>query len=100
MTNNNTKCFFCNDTEDIILEIGVPFCRDEQACLARQKQQAKERAAEREWKVGDWYTVIENEVRFTGKIVKIDHDGYHVEWAGGRQTVEKKPDPAQSRMRG
>lgn len=46
MTNNKTKCFFCNDTEDIVIEIGVPFCRDERACLARQKQQAKERAAE------------------------------------------------------
>jgi hypothetical protein len=100
MSTNNTKCFFCNDTEDIIMEIGVPFCRDEQACLARQKQQAKERAAEREWKVGDAYTVVEHGLRLTGKIIKIDSDGYHVRWTDGRQTVESKPDPALSRMRG
>ena len=51
---------------------------------------------DREWKVGDMYMVIDYGLRLWGTIIKIDAAGYHVKWSDGRETVEDKPDPAQS----
>ena len=55
--------------------------------------------AEKKWKVGDSYTVIEYGLRVKGKIIEITPSGYRVLWNDGQETIESKPDPAQGTIR-
>jgi hypothetical protein len=46
----------------------------------------------KKWRINDTYSIIENNKRLIGKVIKIDNKGYHVQWNDGQITIEDNPD--------
>lgn len=46
-----------------------------------------------EWKIGDSYKIIENDIVLVGIIIDIKKEGYIVKWSDGEETLEIKIDP-------